>query len=166
MGALSAALTVWDIHNQRIISSMGMGWDDGAPVWPYQTPNILLFTLNTPAYFVANFFRLIGPLHYVAFLPAIIGWWFLVGLYLDKPLRDRKALKAPIWGALLSLLAILLVILGVAGLEDHFRWWWTYPRSLVSADDLIMLRLIAPSIWCFVLSVAAQLAAKRRIWSS
>ena len=38
---------------------MGMGWDDGAPVWPYQTPNILLFTLNTPAYFVANFFRLV-----------------------------------------------------------------------------------------------------------
>jgi len=43
MGALSVALMVWDSQNQRVIRSMGMAWDTGAPLWPYQTPDTLLF---------------------------------------------------------------------------------------------------------------------------
>lgn len=29
MGFVGAVLIVWDIHNQRIIRSVGMGWDTG-----------------------------------------------------------------------------------------------------------------------------------------
>jgi hypothetical protein len=38
IGLVSATLMVWDLHNQRVIMSMGMAWDTGAPLWPYQTP--------------------------------------------------------------------------------------------------------------------------------
>jgi len=36
-GLLAVALMTWDYHNQRIIESIGMTWDTGAPIWPYQT---------------------------------------------------------------------------------------------------------------------------------
>ena len=39
----------WDLYNEGIIAQTGMGWDTGAPIWPYQTPAILLFAINTPA---------------------------------------------------------------------------------------------------------------------
>ena len=43
MGAISVPLVIWDIHNAQVIYSAGMGWDTGAPVWPYRTPEILLW---------------------------------------------------------------------------------------------------------------------------
>ena len=42
MGILSLPLVLWDIHNERVIESIGMGWDTGAPIWPYQASDILL----------------------------------------------------------------------------------------------------------------------------
>jgi hypothetical protein len=68
MGLISAVLMVWDIHNQNIIRLMAMRWDTGAPLWPYQTPDTLLYAMNLPAYYVggasAYYFDvgLIGPL--------------------------------------------------------------------------------------------------------
>jgi hypothetical protein len=41
MGIVSLPLVLWDIHNQRVIESMGMAWDMGAPLWPYQSSDIL-----------------------------------------------------------------------------------------------------------------------------
>jgi hypothetical protein len=97
---------------------MGMAWDTGAPLLPYQTPDTLLFAINTPAYFVAaaacNFlgFGVISPLHYVTFFSAIVAWWWLVGLYLDK--RSTNETGAPrktlIWTFFLCLSAITLII--------------------------------------------------------
>jgi hypothetical protein len=78
IGLVSATLMVWDLHNQRVIMSMGMAWDTGAPLWPYQTPDTLLFALNTPAFLISalgsNYFRfgVIAPLHYVTFFPIIL----------------------------------------------------------------------------------------------
>ena len=54
MGLFCAMLIVWDLHSQRVIESMGMAWDTGAPLWPYQTPDTLLFALNTPAFLVST----------------------------------------------------------------------------------------------------------------
>jgi hypothetical protein len=88
MGAISLPLMIWDIHNVRVIESMGMAWDTGAPVWPYQTPDILLRFLNGPAYFVAsptaNAFRLFGLKYYVTVIPSVLIWWWLVGLRLNR----------------------------------------------------------------------------------
>jgi hypothetical protein len=52
MGIVSLPLVLWDIHNGRVIESMGMAWDTGAPIWPYQTSDILLRLLDGPAYYV------------------------------------------------------------------------------------------------------------------
>ncbi len=169
MGLVSTILMVWDIHNQRIITSMGMAWDTGAPLWPYQTPDTVSFALNTPAFLVSNavsnFFRigLIGPLNYVTFLPAIVAWWWLVGLYFDRRLVSESIRKTATRAALFCLLAIGLVFLGVEDSRWAFRWWWTYSRRVLSVDDLIFLRLIAPSMWCLVLSLVALSAARRRM---
>ena len=81
MGLLCALLMLWDLHNQRVIRSMGMAWDTGAPIWPYQTPDTLLFALNTSASFISNasefYFRIgaMSPLSYSMFFPAILVWW-------------------------------------------------------------------------------------------
>jgi hypothetical protein len=159
---------VWDIHNQHVIMSMGMAWDTGAPLWPYQTPDTLLFALNAPAFLIsaaisAPFrFRLIGPLHYVTLFPAIVAWWWLVGLYLDHRLGSRNVRKTKTGAVLFCLLAAGLLFLGVEESRWAFRWWWTYSRQVLSVTDLIFLRLIAPSMWCFVLSFVALSAARRR----
>jgi len=77
MGIVSLPLVLWDIHNERVIVSMGMAWDVGAPIWPYQTSDILLRLLNGPAYYVtmpiANTLRLVPPSLYVLVFPAILA---------------------------------------------------------------------------------------------
>jgi hypothetical protein len=169
IGLVSAMLMVWDLHNQRVIMSMGMAWDTGAPLWPYQTPDTLLFALNTPAFLISapssNYFRfgLIGPLHYVTFFPIILVWWWLVGRYLDNRLTRKGVRRTPVWAIMLCLAALGLIFLGVDEFRWAFRWWWTYSRTVFSVSDLILLRLLAPSIWCFVLSFAALAAAQRRM---
>lgn len=168
MGLVSTILMVWDLHNQRVIISMGMAWDTGAPLWPYQTPDTLLFALNTPAFLISttssNFFRfgLIGPLHYVTFLPAIVAWWWLVGLYIDNRLLSGSVRKTATWALVFCLLAVGLIFLGVEESRWAFQWWWTYSRRVLSVSDLIFLRLIAPSMWCFMLGLVALSAARRR----
>ena len=172
MGAVSALLMMWDIHNQRVIMSVGMGWDTGAPLWPYQTPDTLLLAINAPAYLIATpisrLFDLLAPRQYFALYPAILLWWWLVGAYLDKRHLEGRVRSARVWASLFCLFAVTLICLGVDGSYFALRWWWTYSRSLLNVSDLILLRLIAPSIWCFALSLVALLAARRRagIWSS
>jgi hypothetical protein len=166
MGVISAVLMVWDIHNQRIIMSMGMAWDTGAPLWPYQTPDTLLLAINTPAYLIATpisrLLSLMVPRHYFALFPAIVLWWWLVGSYFDKRRPGMNDRKAPIKRLLLYLLAALLIFLGVDGFIQAIRWWWTYSRSVLNVTDLILLRLLAPSSWCLALSTVALAAARQR----
>ena len=59
--------------------------------------------------------------------------------------------------------AVGLILLGAEEPWVSFRWWWTYSRSVLTVDDLILHRLIAPSIWCFVFSLVALSAAWRRV---
>jgi hypothetical protein len=129
MGSLSAALMVWDIHNQRIIMLMGMAWDSGAPLWPYQTPDMLFSVLNSPAYIIgrpiSRLLDLLVPRQYFALLPAAISWWWVVGIYLDRRhlvTRIKRPRRAVI---LLSITAILLLALGVDSFIVAFRWWLT-----------------------------------------
>jgi hypothetical protein len=171
MGAVSAILIAWDIHNQHLIMSMGMAWDSGAPLWPYQTPNTLLSALNFPAYLIANpvsnLLGLVVPRHYFALFPAILFWWWLVGRFLDQRFANASVHKSRLWALALCVLAILLTYLGVRGSIDAFRWWRTYSGE-VSWSGLVTLRFIAPSMWCFALSLAALMSAKRRagVWPS
>jgi hypothetical protein len=166
MGLVSAVLMVWDLHNQRIIMSMGMAWDTGAPIWPYQTPDTLLFALNVPAYLIATpisrLLNLLVPKHYFALYPAILLWWWLAGLYLDKRLVRERTRKARTKAIMLCLVALGLISLGVEESRWAFRWWWTYSRTLFCVSDLILLRLLAPCVWCVALGSISLLAAWRR----
>jgi hypothetical protein len=170
MGAVSAILMIWDIHNQHVIISMGMAWDTGTPLWPYQTPDTLLSALNFPAYLIAtpvsHLLGLLVPRHYLALYPAILFWWWLVGRFFDRRLANASARKSRRWALVLCVLAIVLTYLGLSGCVDAFRWWRTYSREVLGWSDLITLRLIAPSMWCFALSFAALMSAKKRagVW--
>jgi hypothetical protein len=169
MGFLCTPLMLWDIHNQRIIQSMGMAWDTGAPLWPYQTPDTILFAVNLPAFLISNLisnasdlyfkFGVIGPLRYLFFFPAVLGWWWLVGLYIDRRSPDKRR---PILALSLCLLAVGLVGLGIEESRWAVRWWLTYSRTFWSATDLILLRLLAPTVWCIALGLVALSAAWRR----
>lgn len=92
---------------------MGMAWDTGAPVWPYQTPDILLRFLNGPAYFVAqplaNVFRLGGPNHFLMVFPAILIWWWFLGVRLDSGWGTVKSRWRRPASALLAISAVVLL---------------------------------------------------------
>lgn len=157
MGLFSAGLVVWDVHNLRVIEKMGMAWDTGAPVWPYQTPDILLFAVNFPAYFIAApilwfpSFNLLGPRRDLILLLSLVIWWWLVGMYFDR-WKQKIDNSAGSTGTYLLLIAgTLLLLLGAVDLPSVIRWWWIYGRDIFSASDLILLRFIAPIVWCFTL---------------
>ncbi len=164
--AASAPLMVWDIHNQRVIMRMGMGWDIGAPLWPYQTPDTVLNALSLPASFLANgfsnLFALYGPLRYLFFYPAILVLWWLIGVYFDQRRRNTAVRKSILSSIALYLLFAAFMILGVLDSRWPVEWWWTYSRSFWTMTDLILLRLIAPPTWWFLLGAAAFDAALRR----
>ena len=168
MGFVNTALVVWDQHNERVIMHQGMNWDTGAPLWPYQTPNIMLFALNLPAYGVSMFgihyfpFTGVDAMHYSAFFVAALVWWWLAGRYLDRRSLRECVQRTPIRALSLGLLAVGLIALGAEEARWAIRWWWTYSRTVLSVTDLILLRLFVPTIWCFALSFVALTAAGRR----
>ena len=166
MGILDAGLATWHTYNTRVIESVGMGWDTGAPLWPYQTPETLLFALNFPAYLIAmpiiNALRLSVPWAYAALFPSFLIWWSFVGYALDRRIVQKVR---PGWRsvALAGLIAILSALLGSIAVGDAFRWWLKYDRAVFTPQNLIMLRLIAPGIWCLALAFVAGFTAKRLV---
>jgi len=94
-GFLAAALLVWQQHNERVIEAMGMAWDTGAPMWPYETPWIVFAIINAPAALVGGAVsNLVGlrafgerlPVH----LTAAILLWFSVGASIDHGVFRRR----------------------------------------------------------------------------
>ena len=170
-GVVSAPLMVWDAHNQRIITSMGMAWDTGAPLWPYQTPDILLRFANFPAYVVAqpalNLLRWYGGQIYLFVLPATLMWWWLVGLGLEYGLvRSTTHRRWFLFGALLGAEPLLLW-LTFESLADVFRYWLSYGRSLPPLSQaLITFRLVTPAPWTTFFGVIIGFAARRALTRS
>jgi hypothetical protein len=166
MGIASLPLMLWDIHNERVILSMGMGWDTGAPIWPYQTSDILLRLLNGPAYFVtmpfSNAFRLAAPNHYLLVFPAILLWWWFLGMRIDHGLVITKSRwQWPVFSALV-VLAVLLLFAATSISVGSFRWWFRYAEIFSSLSALLMMtRFLTPAVWCVVIAFLAVTAAKR-----
>jgi hypothetical protein len=165
MGVLSLPLILWDVHNARVIESMGMAWDTGAPIWPYQTSDILLRLLNGPAYFItmplANIFRLAAPSHHLLVFPATLIWWWFLGLRLDHGLvRTKPPWRWPVFMALVTFATLLLWAATVVS-RDAFRWWFEYGRDFKGESTLLMVRFLSPALWCVALTVLLVVAAKR-----
>jgi hypothetical protein len=167
MGALSLALVIWDVHNQRVIYSMGMGWDTGAPLWPYQTPEILLFCLNYPAHYVAgpvaNHLDLASPKHYLLVFPATLLWWWFIGFALDNQLW-RGVRRSCLRSVILIGAAAIVFWASIVALDDAFRWWFQYGQSLWSSQVLLLWLKLAPAVWGFFLSWMIVVAAKRSVF--
>ena len=162
MGLVSLPLALWDIRNTRVIGSMGMAWDTGAPVWPYQASDILLRLLNGPAYSItmplANLLRLAAPMHLLLVIPAILTWWWFLGLTLDRGL-DRWSF----FGMFVVLVALLLwaatTIPGICRLPLDYR-------AFHVSTTLIILRFLTPAAWFIVLTFLLCVEPKRVVPAS
>jgi len=165
MGGVSVPLVIWDIHNQRVIESMGMAWDTGAPVWPYQASDILLRFLNGPAYFIAqplaNVLRLGGPSHFVVVFPAILIWWWFFGTRFDYGWRvDESRWRWPVFVLLTT--ATLLLLAGGMVSYYTFHWWFKYGGFFETVQgSLLIVRFLSPAAWCFFLAFLLTIYTKR-----
>ena len=165
MGALSSLLVIWAIYNDRVIASMGMAWDTGAPLWPYQTPQILLYFLNYPAHYVAqpmaNHLGLVSPQHYLLVFPATLLWWWFVGLRIDGGLVAPVSKSKPVFFLALLALAAVLLWGAMIALCDAYRWWFQYGGDSLNISILILLEKLAPAFWGITLGLFVAIAAKR-----
>jgi hypothetical protein len=168
MGTLTALLTVWDVHNWRVIESMGMAWDTGAPGWPYQASDIFLRLINFPAFVIAmpfaNLFGWLAPRYHLAIFPFSLLCWWLLGLFFDRRLLMR--VKQRNWAFCVALFSLsgLFLTAAVIALIDTYDWWSKYggvgwkPNILTA---LFLIRLATPAIWCLTLFLIFAFAAKR-----
>jgi hypothetical protein len=165
IGAISLALVIWAIYNDHVIASMGMGWDMGAPLWPYQTPQILLYVLNYPAHYIAqpmaNHLGLVSPQHYALVFPTTLLWWWFVGSRVDCGLVVPVSKGRPIILLILLTLAAVLLWGATIVLYDGFRWWFQYGGESLNISILILLEKLAPAIWGLALGLFVAIAAKR-----
>jgi hypothetical protein len=158
LGCATAGLMAWEQWNARVIESMGMRWDTGAPMWPFQTPEIILAVLNAPAYFIA------APIWWTlnlqsaqqqhpVLLLASIGLWHLVGRGIDSCWFSRQG--APDRQSLRLLLIGVVAVAASGGARQMFdgaRWWSKY-GGLDLPRILILVRIVCFVPWC--LAVAA-----------
>jgi hypothetical protein len=162
MGIVSLPLVPWDIHNARVIESMGMAWDMGAPIWPYQASDILLRLLSGPAYSIAmpiaNLLRVAAPTHLVLVVPAILIWWWFFGLTLDRGLTQW-----PLFGMLVVLVALLLW--SAVAVPSVFRLRIDY-RAFDLSMSLVILRLLTPAVWLITLTCLLLARAKPVVLAS
>ncbi len=156
LGVSAAALMSWEAHNSRIIDSMGMAWDTGAPVWPFQMPETLLFMLNAPAYVLAApVFAVFGlgtsqekaPI----LLVAIVLLWFCVGRLLDSGLVDRQwHARKRVLAACLPV-ALLSIYIAIRLAAEGAVWWSEYGR--ISLPSFVVLaRITGPLPWCVAIA--------------
>lgn len=153
-GGVSIPLIFWDIHNAHVIESMGMAWDMGPPVWPYQTSDMLLRLLNGPAYSIAmpivNMLRLPAPLHLFVVAPLILIWWSFFGLTLDRGMVSWR---------LLGMAGVLLMLLlwATSAIRSLFLM-----RVYALSDVAALLRFLTPVAWLLALAGLMLCRRKRR----
>ena len=165
MGAISFLLVLWDVHNQVVIASKGMGWDMGAPLWPYQTPALLFYFLNYPAICIAqpmaNHLDLATPRHYLLIFPATLFWWWFFGLEVDHALVWNRRGRRWLLCAILIAVGATILWGAMIAFDDAFRWWFEYGQGLWTSQILILLEKLAPAVWGFAVSSMIAIAAKR-----
>lgn len=160
LGCATAGLMAWERANARVIASMGMAWDTGAPMWPYQTPEILLAILNAPAYFIAapvwrTFSLNSAEQRHPVLLVASVALWFIVGRAIDDRRRGRKRTLMPLWLRLLVVMAAgAVAYVGAREVFDGAVWWSKY-GELHIARILILVRIVSFVPWCLAVGTIA-----------
>jgi len=167
MGGVNAALMVWDLHNQRVIQRMGMAWDTGPPVWPYQAAWTVLLALNAPVHalclpaFAVFGLRTATERYPFLFLAAILWWWWL-GCRVDSGLLPAWTHRHRRWtSAALLVSALALTCIGARLVLDAASWWVRYGDGPSVPVALILLRSLGPALWCFAIAAVPLVAASR-----
>jgi hypothetical protein len=157
MGAITALLTAWDIHNWHVIMAMGMAWDTGAPVWPYQTSDILLRLLNAPADFLAipigNLLGLVAPNYDLVCFPCSLLWWWAVGLYLDRRVPKHIYRRRRLTILVVATSIVILLSSALISALDTLRWWARHGSEFSLSNALLAVRFLTPTLWLAVLTI-------------
>lgn len=165
-GLLTIGLILWDIHNQEIVASVGMGFDTGVPIWPYETARILMVVVSLPAAVpILLLARIVGvewePARYVMMMIGTLTFWWWIGSRIDFGLIPRRSIRHP-RAVAIGLLgcSIASLILGVFSFAGPFRWWREYGGADI--DSLIRLALgVVGFLWCAVAAFTCVVASKR-----
>src|SRR5258708_3917663 len=159
-GSLSLVLFAWEHQNNRVIESMGMAWDMGPPMWPYQAVPLFSYALNAPAYIACEpIIKLINAradwIEYAIWFPAITALWWWVGTRMDFGLLGRKRwlhTKLVAGGLLFGSLMLVALAVAIAVGEYHsFQLYWP-GHPLIYA--ILLLRAIGPMLWCSLFALA------------
>jgi len=166
-GCIAIALIAWELHNEQVIESVGMGWDTGPPIWPYQSSWILLQGINAPAYALdLAIFLLLGvgnnQARLLFELPTILIWWWFIGWRIDFGLLPQRSVrKRGVWRTVLVVVALgfwsciaYLVVQQVRFSSEYGQRGWRGPM-------LFLLRHAGILCWCFLLAIWSTIAAAR-----
>lgn len=166
-GLVSFALSAWEFHNEQVVQKMGMGWDTGPPVWPYQASWILLQGINAPAYlidlpvFMAFGLKSGPPQLALEFLTILVWWWFIgwridFGMVPTQNTRHRKWLAVGLWAISVGFGCFLAYIVA-----DQLHFLSEY--RTVTGQLLRLMRNAGLLIWCLLLGAWAAIAGFRCI---
>jgi hypothetical protein len=166
-GLVSFALIAWEFHNERVIQSMGMAWDTGPPVWPYQASWILLQGINAPARLmdlpvIAAFGLKSGQQQLALELPTILVWWWFIGWRIDFGLVPTQISLHRIW----QVVGLWTISLGLFGflaylIADQLHFWSEY--GTVTGQLMRLMRSAGLLIWCLLLGTWTAIAGLRCI---
>ncbi|MGA2484189.1 MAG: carboxypeptidase-like regulatory domain-containing protein [Candidatus Acidiferrales bacterium] len=168
-GCLAVALMIWDFHNERVIESMGMAWDTGAPIWPYQASYLFLFAVNAPAYVLAEPLFFLHhlqtlPMRHLFLLPLILFWWWWIGTRIDFGVLGRRHYRhTKLIAGVLVAVALTLLYGGTRSILNELQWWREYGHGLPAVHSILLLRTAGPVLWCVLLAGGALTAAARLI---
>jgi hypothetical protein len=154
LGIISVALIIWDLYNLRVIRTMGMAWDTGAPIWPYEASLLVQQTINAPAFVLAApFFLLphmqIMEVRYPVLLPVIVLWWWWLGTRIDFGILGRQRFRRPkLFAFFLAVVASALLYTCTRLITDAVHRWLIYPPPHL----LLLTRTAGLVLWSFALA--------------
>jgi hypothetical protein len=168
-GFLAVVLFSWDYQNERVVASMGMGWDTGPPMWPYRAVQIISYAINAPAYEVSwPILKLLNPrissVEYAVWFPAIVALWWWVGRSIDFGLLgNRNYSHRRLFAASLLIGAVALLSLATyLGLNEYY-WARQYWKGHPPVYAFLFLRAVGPMLWCFFFAAAFVRSAARLV---
>jgi hypothetical protein len=156
-GCLATALIAWEFHNERVIEAVGMGWDTGPPIWPYQSSWLLLQAINAPAYVLdLPFFALLGVRSNQPRLllewPTIVLWWWFIGWRIDVGLLPcRNVRLRGLWVTVFVIASMTFWACTIYLILEQVRFWSEYGELGWRGPILFLIRHVGILCWCILL---------------
>jgi hypothetical protein len=165
-GCLAISLVAWEYHYQRVVAAMGMGWDTGPPIWPYQASWILLQAINAPAFaldLVLVWLLRVRPDALLPLeLPTIFLWWWFVGWRIDVGLLPGPNLRLRrLWGTVLGTASLALWSCAIYLVQLQVKFWIEYGQDSWRGPMLYLMRNSGILCWCLLLGFWSTAATLR-----